>query len=336
MPYPLLVHDLPRGPSRSKGVSNFFNLFLFSMRHSLGFSFVWFSVVTIAEMLLTESDQARPPTSPNNSPLPIQITPDIISFNSYDSGNIFPIDTNPVASTPNGILSLDLNIAREPSNDKTESNVEPATVDADPDHSLPSCNLVSATSGRKLRREQEEQCVPSATTVPFRTQMKNLIHQVFGLVGEDPSENDTDQKENPPRPLTETEKKRIHQEDKAWEEKNEIGADGPYWNPCLWRNPKRPNALCCLGPSQRRTELQKRAQPIIIDMKNCEVYFLPRPMCKDPLIVHSGRYCCFRIDSFAPTGLGYMGLDCVPAFAEWRFDGISPFELLEGGGGTLP
>lgn len=298
---------------------------------------MWFSVATIAEMLLTESDQARPPTSLKNSPLPIPITPDIINnFNSYGSGSIFPIDTNPVASTPNGILSLKSNmIAQEPSNDNTESNVEPATIDADPDHSLPSCNSVGAASGRKLRREQGEQCVPGATSVPFRTWTENIINNVFGLVGEDSSEDHTNQRENPPRVLTEEEKKRIHQEDKAWQDKNEVGADGLYWNPCLWTNPERPNALCCLGPSQLRTGLQKRTQPNVIDMENCEVYFFPRPICKDPLIVNSGRYCCFRIDFLAPTGLGYKGLDCVPAFAGLRFDGISPFGL-EGEGRTLP
>lgn len=294
--------------------------------HSLGFPFVMFFIAMMAERLLAESEFV-PLISSDTSLSPVPITPDI-NPNWYDSGNMFPVDINPVASTQTEILPLDSEIAQEPSNDQAESSMEAATVDIDPDHSPSLCNLASMTTGRKLRREQGKQCVPNFT--PHNP-----------LVGGDQPKKGTDQGGKPGRQLTEDEMIWIYEDDLNWLNNDRIHPHDPYWaspeaEPCKLRNPQRPVSLCCMGPSKVRTGLQKRA-PTIIDMNNCNVYLVPRPWCTDPLLREYGHYCCFKIDFGKPTFKGYLGRDCVPMLPSWYywlFDGISPAGL--GGGAAVP
>lgn len=69
-------------------------------------------------------------------------------------------------------------------------------------------------------------------------------------------------------------------------------------------------------------------------MKNCNLYIVSRPLCNDPRLVNLVPYCCAETDNRVTTGMGYMGLDCLPVFLEWKFDGVSPSGLE--GWGTLP
>lgn len=287
--------------------------------HSLGFPLLLFYVAIMAELVLTESDQANaaglvPLTPPNNSPVPIPITPDF-DFNSYDSGSMFPVDMNPVASTPTGVLSLDSKIAQEPSSDNTESSIEPAINDAnkfDSDYSLSSCNSVSKTSSRKLRRDQAKQCVPREPPGP-------------------PESPDTTQTQNPPGELTDGQMRRIFQKDISEMQRLQIRPDDPYWqtpevNPCGRRNLDRPRSLCCLGPAYPRTASQKRDLASVVDVDNCLVYILIRPFCKSALGTR-GHFCCHDLDLGRRTFRGYTGRDCVPMWINGRFDGLDPLGI---------
>lgn len=286
-----------------------------------------FLVANMAEPLLAESDQARvepapeilPPISPDHSPLPIPINPGI-NFNSYDSDNMFPVDIIPGDSIPPNIVSLDTKTAQEPTNNKAESSIEQATVDVDPDHSPPSCNSDISTTGKKLRREQGEQCAPPGRYLPF--------------TGESPSKKDTDQSPQPEPKITEEEIKRIFKDDQTWLKNDVPSPFDPYWRnpeatPCI-NTPGRPISACCLGPPRTR----RRFSMSFIDMENCQVYIAARPLCMDPLIAAVAQFCCGKIDFTVQTVMGFLGRDCVQMGRQlrWEFDGFSPFE----GGGTLP
>lgn len=320
-----------------------------------------FHVAIMAELVLTESDQANvavlvPPTPPDNSPFPIPITPDF-DLDSYDSGSMFPVDMNPVTSTPTGALSLDSKIAQEPNNVNMESSIKPAINDAnkfDSDHSLSSCDSVSTTTGRKLRRDQAEQCVPRespghpGSPVPSQSTVNGFLDQLKLLFGGDSPQTDSPQTDslqtdnpqtdNPQTDTTQTQKpkgelsegqmRRIYQIDMAEMQRLLIRPEDPYWqspeaNPCGRRNPDRPRSVCCLGPAYARTRLNKRAVARVVDVENCMPYILIRPFCRSSLGTR-GHFCCFKLDFSRRTFRGYMGLDCVPMWLNWRFDGLDP------------
>lgn len=312
---------------KSRSVSLFSFLFLFFLfqiksiifvMRSLGLLFIFFAVAIMAELLLTESDPADVPefvpTSPDNPPVPIPITPNI-AFNSYDSGNTLPVDMNPVlASASTGIFSLDSTIRQEPSNDEMKSNIEPATLDADTfgsDNSLSPCNSVGTASNKQLQRQQGGQCVP--------------------LVDEDPSDQ-TNQGQKPKMGLTAEEIADIVEKERVWIAPS---PSDPYWNspeahPCDKKG--HPEPYCCLGPSKKRTWQPHRAETIV-DVDNCFYYLLPRPFCSLLINKWGGRYCCEKrgANSYSGFKVLFWGLNCIPMFAGVRFDGYSPFEGI-----TLP
>lgn len=130
--------------------------------------------VAIAQLFLSESGQTAVPESiPStlyDSPFPIGVNPDIES-SSYDFGNINPSPMNLVASNPTvptdqllpGTSPFTANALSSgfkpalPSNDmKTESILQHESLNTHwptgLEHSDPSCNSLSTTSGRKVRR----------------------------------------------------------------------------------------------------------------------------------------------------------------------------------------
>lgn len=139
--------------------------------HFLGFAFLLFSVA-IAQLPLPESIQAS--ISDSGLPtFPAPITPNIDSSDKMISVPSMPIvstnqfmtDTSPVTFD---LLSWDSPIAQEESNYMNpESSVE-LTLGANWDHSDPSCNSVSTTSGMKPRGQP---CGPPGTSV-----VHQLIH----------------------------------------------------------------------------------------------------------------------------------------------------------------
>lgn len=282
--------------------------------HSVGLFFMLFTVAIRAKLVLTKSDLVDVPEivppSPDNSPLPIPITPNT-AFNSYDPENMLSVDTNPViAFISTGSLSLDSTIGQEPSNDEMKSSIQQATLDADTfssEYSLAPCNSVGTASIDELQRRQAGRCVP--------------------LVDGDSSQH-TNQEQKPKLEPTAGEIADIVEKERAWIAPS---SKDPYWHspeadPCDKKGHSK--AFCCMGPSKRRTGLPDGAETIV-DVKNCYYYLLPRPFCSDPVITEwGGRYCCEKPGEVSFNGFKvlFWGLNCIPMFVGVQFNGYSPFE----------
>lgn len=287
---------------------------------ALGVAVMLLSVAIIAEQLPDESDQAG-----GSESLPLfsfPITPDLGS-GSYDN-NIVPVDINPVASMgqfpsqtipfwSNNIISSDSKIiAQEPSHDwGTESTVGPdnlvANLQTGPDSSDPSCNSVSTTTDRKLRRQM---CSPPGDWIPLREWINRFLDLFRGHATE----------QDPEGAITEEEKKRndlIWEEDgKEFDKRLTDPVDPSLWESlrknrkaCSRANPKRPEPLCCLGPPVPRPYgQQKRAQNRGDDMQNCLLHLDWRPFCTR--IGLACQYCCKYLDHRTSTFWGFIGHDC--------------------------
>ena len=295
--------------------------------------------IAIAQMLLSGSDSATvsdsvPPTLPN---LPFPITTDHdISPNPHDSGNVDSVDMNLVASNPvvptnkpppetSSLTSKNLfsntKVAQEsPNGMGTESSVPPETLNLDLqtglDHSDSSCDSVSTTPGRKVRRGWS--CpLPGQSPIERFTRWTGLDGIVNLLREGEPSE-DKIQRQDPKGELSNEDVERNNKIKKDDEEiMSRLNNDllSRLWRSaaeaqqfCEIIHPTRPVPLCCLGPQlQPPTGLPKREE-IPVNMQNCVAFLAIRPYCDD---LPDSHYCCFLLDDSIETPWGYIGISCV-------------------------
>lgn len=203
----------------------------------------------------------------------------------------------------------------------TESSVDlmdpmdPGTIanaQTDPDYSLTLCNSVSTTTGRKLRRQQGGACLPGRTRI---NQSPYPLVDPSGDTTTSGSDQDTDSKQ----PLTPEEERRnddISRRDKMW--MNERTEDQRIYvtkpskedQECRKNDPKRPKALCCVGPPSLQRWLPKR-DTTAGDIENCLPEILGRPFCAEAADLNLPiYYCCARLDLRFWNRWGWLGRNC--------------------------
>ena len=298
------------------------------MMHLLGFPFT----VAIAQLLLSESDQATvpnsvPPMLPN-SPFLNAITSDIDS-NSYDFRNVNPVDMNLVTSNPTvSTDQLPPELSPFTSNDLFSDETLKGSLQTGLDQYGSSCNSVSTTTSMKVRRDK-------ICPAPGQSPIERFGHWINGGLDEianpllegEPSEEDRNQDttegKNPKGTLSEEEEPdndKIYQEDEEMinkflndhqeEEAFFITHEESAWQACAAFTPNRPKLLCCMGPPVSRASGVRKRDPVSgVDMKNCVLFFPLRPMCTK--LNPPSHFCCLDLDFGVATPRGWLGRNCV-------------------------